>query len=427
MRILFSILTVFFAVSTAIAQNSIAEIDADRVKMIVDAFNQRPETLIEPLTNDGVRLKNGVGRADVNKKAKFSYYVQTENPSDSMSKITLIPMATSRFTPTYYQTDEWWDAHKDQKPMPRQPMEEVAAWLTEMKLTSNPDVLTIDPKTKLVHRQPLQEFLLNHHLNKYVRNGKITVYRGAERAGEADHWNSGQRPASVRYWTPTANYAWRYARKNLGFVSELLDGKAPLLTFDVPVEDFKAMVMRRWPRLTLGTELTKKAHESFDREGVFKDHLAGGKDFLGEGTYGVEFEIRSNRAGADDMLRYYRGTIGIEELASDRIRVIREATERTIRQRPEEKQALDQQAEQRIKTIQDEARVLLLLKNKGDVEEIHSAVRRIQYGEMTQIDGFSLSQLAEDRIRQGGFGQAFDVEKMIQTKVRNIKMCRSIH
>lgn len=408
----------------ALAQS---DLDQQRIRLIVNAFNEKSEQLIEPLSLADVKVRNGVGRADVNKKAKFSYFVQTENSQDPQSKIILIPMATSRFTPTYYQTDEWWDAHKNENPMPRQPMDEVSGWLKEMKLTSNPDVLIIDPENEKTIRRPLQEFLLEHYIKKHSKNGKITVYRGAERAGEADQWNSGQRPKSVRYWTPTANYAWRYARKNLNFVEELVAGKAPLLKFEIPENDFKEMVLRRWPRLTLGTELTKKAHDSFDSSGVFKDHLASGADFLGEGTFGVEFEIRSNKSGADDMLKYYKGTIGIAELAADRIRVIQQATARSIQQRPQEKVQLSKLADQRIENIKAEAQLLLLIQNKGSLKEIQEAASLVSRPEMTNIDGFSLSAYVRKAIATGGFDQKYDVQTILRKHLQVSVKCGALH
>lgn len=435
MKLILSLLTLTISLS-AIAEDGI-EIDKQRAAMIVQAFNDQPQKLIAPLTMDSVKIKNGVGRADVNVKAKFSYYIQTENTLDRNSRIVLIPMATSRFTPTYYQTDEWWDAHKDEKPMPRQPMQDVADWLQEMKLTSNPDLLIIDPiadrstglLTGKVTRKPLQEFLLEHYIAKHAKNGVIQLYRGAERQGELEQWQSGKRPASVRYWTPTANYAWRYARKNLNFVDELVAGRAPLFKFEVPVSDFKAMVLRRWPRLTLGTELTKKAHDSFDSSGIFKDHLAGGADFLGEGTYGVEFEVRSNRAGADDMLKYFKGPITIEELAQDRIKVIRESTIRLQKQRPQEFASLEAKADERVRQIQYEAQLLLLINSAAEAPEIMSIASQIKKPEMMAIDEFSLKLFLQKHLKNRIATAADKTEKSLpsqELKIGSQKVCRSV-
>lgn len=406
----FALLITYFLSLASFAQTaSIEELDKDRVALIVRAFNERPDQLIAPLTAESVKLKSGTGRVDVNKKAKFSYYIQVEFPDDPKSKIFLVPMATSRFTPTYYQTDEWWDAHKHEKPMPRQPMNEVAAFLDEMKLSSNPDVLIIDPSLPTTIRAPLQQYLLAFYLHKYAVDGVLTLYRGAERENETEMWEKGQRPAGVRYWTPTANYAWRYARKNLSFVEDLVNGKAPLLKFEVPVEDFKSMVDRKWPRLTLGTELTKNAHNSFDSQGRFLDHLARGADFLGEGQFGVEFEVRSNKAGADDMQKYYKGTISISELAADRIKVIQEATKRLQAQHPEEVEKLRKQADERIKTIKTEEQLLLLVQKGGPKDQINKLKSELsRSSEITNIDGFSM-------------------DHWLSTRTPSKRMCRAVH
>ncbi|MGZ5279820.1 MAG: hypothetical protein ACXWC9_07760 [Pseudobdellovibrionaceae bacterium] len=385
---------------TSFAQSS-TSLDSTRAEWIVRAFNQVPEQLNELLTLESVKINGGVGRVMVNKKAKFAYYIQTENPVDPNSRILLIPMATSRFTPTYYQTDQWWDAHKDMKPMPRQPMDEVQAWLEEMKLTSNPDVLIVKPDTNQIERIPLQKYLLEIYVTKYARNGKITVYRGAEKDNEPDLWEKNQRPPGVRYWTPTANYAWRYARKNLKFIELLVDGKAPLLKFEIPVADFRSMTDRRWPRLTLGTELTKNAHNSFDSMGKFMDHLTSPQaDYLGEGQYGVEFEIRSNKAGANDMSRYYQGMIGIQELAEDRAKVIQQTLARLKIQRPAEAAQLEQGTNVRLKTIQSEAEILLAIQKDEPSQKIADLIAGFSGGELTKIDGFNFKAWASQKINQ---------------------------
>jgi len=365
--------------------------DARRL-LILEAFNQRKEFLVEPLTLEDIQIKNGVGRVDVNKKAKFSYYIQTEEPSNPQSKITLIPMATSRFTPTYYQTDAWWDAHKDMKPMPRQPMEEVAAWLKEMKLSTNPDVLILNPGSAVkVQRQPLQDFLLQHYLRHYAKDGKIVIYRGAERANESQEWQAGRKPKGVRYWTPSALYAWRYARKNKNFIQDLLAGNSPLLKFEIPVADFIAMTKGRWPKLTLGTELPKSTHVGFASSGEMRDHLAGHSPFLGEGRMGVDFEIRSNSAGASAMTKYFAGPASIEDIASDRIRIIETATARLIKQTPEKTEQLNKSAEERIRTIEIEKNILLLLQSAPRSEEIPKLASQISRPEITNIDYFNLN------------------------------------
>jgi len=400
-RLQFAFVLIFALVFGTSFAHANTALDPVRAEWIMKAFNQVPEQLHELLTLDSVKINGGIGRVMVNKKAKFAYYIQIENPMDPNSPILLIPMATSRFTPTYYQTDEWWDAHKDIKPMPRQPMDEVQAWLEEMKLTSNPDVLIVRPDSNQVERIPLQKYLLDIYVTKYAKSGKITVYRGAEKENEPDLWEKNQRPPGVRYWTPTANYAWRYARKNLKFIELLVEGKAPLLKFEVPVADFRSMTERRWPRLTLGTELTKNAHNSFDSMGKFMDHLASPQaDYMGEGQYGVEFEIRSNKAGADDMSRYYQGMIGIQELADDRSKVILQTLKRLKTQRPTEAAQLEQATNVRIKTIQVEAEILLAIQKNEPSQKIADLIAGFSGGELTRIDGFNFKNWASQKLNQ---------------------------
>lgn len=165
------------------------EIKSYRIRMILKAFNSQPEKIIRPLTAADVQLGKYDGRVNVNEKSKFSYFVHIDNVADRNSKITLIPMATSRYTPTYYQTDEWWYAHKNEiaqakqegTAAPKQDMNEVAIWLDEMKLSTNPDVIIIDGKNQLSQRVSLQTFLLDHYKKFYVRDGYITLFRGAEK------------------------------------------------------------------------------------------------------------------------------------------------------------------------------------------------------------------------------------------------------
>ncbi|MBO9667441.1 MAG: hypothetical protein J7501_11600, partial [Bdellovibrio sp.] len=268
-----------------------ADLDAKRTEMIVKAFNSKSEEFVAPITADDVKIKNGVGRADLNKEVKYSYYINTEHPGDPKSPIVMIPMATSRYAPTYYQTDDWWDAHKAEldaakrngTQAPRQDSKEVAAWLKKNKLSTNPLVFKIG-EDKKVETQRLQDFLYDYYVNNYAKDGKITLYRGGEKPTETGDWLQGTRPRGVRYWTPTANYAWRYARKNQGFIKDLFDGKPSIYVFEMTVQEFWALTHEgRYPDLTLGTELTKQAHRNFDATGVFTDDIGGGKDYMGIG------------------------------------------------------------------------------------------------------------------------------------------------
>lgn len=317
--------------------------DETRRDLIVKAFNENAQEFVDTITAADVRIKDGTGRVDVNKKVKYSYYIHTENPADPKSPITLIPMATSRYAPTYYQTDEWWDAHKAEidaakakgvRP-PQQDSAEVAAWLKEMKLSTNPIILKIGADQKITS-QKLQQFLSEYYMKNFVQDGKVVLYRGGERETETGDWLRGVRPRGSRYWTPTANYAWRYARKNPTFLKDLIEGKPAVYVFEVPLAEFKRLTQEgRYPDLTLGTELTKQAHNNFDSRGTFTDNIGGGLDYMGIGKVGVEFEVRSNSAGANTMAQYFKRVVTIEELVADRVKIIRETSERVQKMRPQ--------------------------------------------------------------------------------------------
>jgi hypothetical protein len=379
--------------SSALAQSAVQ--DEARAQKIVEAFNSRPADITAPLTRPQVMIYNGQGRVDVNPKVKFSYFIQTPLADDPANKTLLIPMATSRYTPTYYQTDEWWDAHKEEiekarregLPMPRQDMDEVATWLKEGKLSTNPNVIEVSLNGEPARFIPLQEFLKNHIIENYASDGYVTLYRGGEKPGEVDFWLRGEKPKGARYWTPTANYAWRYARKNKAFLDELLQGRAPLFVFRIPVKDFVAMVDRRWPRLTLGTELTKNAHNAFDSGRVFKDHLYQ-TEYPGEGRLGVEIEVRSNRAGAEDMVRYFNGPISIEELANDRVRVLKRAAERLKQTYPSRAREFEDGTARRVARTLAEARVLIALREKMPIEAVSELSRQLNSStaEIANID-----------------------------------------
>lgn len=316
--------------------------DEIRRDLIVKAFQANAQEFVDEVTAEDIRIKDGSGRADVNKKVKYSYYIHTENPADPKSPIVLIPMATSRYAPTYYQTDEWWDAHKAEidaakakgvRP-PQQDSAEVAAWLKEMKLSTNPIVLKIDANQRISSVR-LQEYLSDYYIQNFAQDGKVTLYRGGERETETGDWLRGVRPKGSRYWTPTANYGWRYARKNATFLKDLINGKPAIYVFEVPLAEFKRLTREgRYPDLTLGTELTKQAHNNFDMRGTFTDNIGGGLDYMGIGKVGVEFEVRSNSAGANSMAQYFKRVITIQELVTDRVKIIRETSARVQKMRP---------------------------------------------------------------------------------------------
>lgn len=437
---------VLFVVAAIISTTSWSQVSDRRAALtdlIVRAFNEKPDSLVTPLTSQNVHLGQQDGRVDVNEKAKFSYYVSFENSADSKSRLILIPMATSRFTPTYYQTDEWWDAHKAEieqakregRPMPRQDSAEVEKWLKEMKLSTNPDVLIIDPSTGQTQRTPLQTFLLQHYLKYYDQDGYITLYRGAEKPGEIDSWNRREMPRGVRYWTPTANYAWRYARKNIAFLDELLADRTPLFKFRVPTRDFVQMMQARWPRLTLGTELTKNAHQSFDRVGQFQDHLYQGQPFLGEGHYGVEFEVRSSRAGALNMTSYYAGPATVTDLVFDRKQILELTRDRLIRKNPELRDSLTASFGQRIERVQAEGKILLALKEGYSQAVVSALIQQLPRvtSEIGRIDGVQFESWAQSKSSGRPGLKTESLEEQMRLLERRFndanpyaKMCRSV-
>lgn len=397
-----------------------------RTSLIIDAFNSHPDSIIKPLDASSVELGTQDGRVNVNQETKFSYYVHIENSTDAKSRMVLIPMATSRFTATYYQTDDWWNKNKakidkakaEGRPAPRQEMSEVAEWLTQMKLTTNPDVIVIDPLKNLTERSSLQKFLLDHYLRYYAKDGYITLFRGAEKVGEISDWARGQTPRGVRYWTPTANYAWRYARKNFAFLDDLLADKTPLFKFKVPVSEFKDMVERRWQHLVLGTELTKNAHQSFNSSRQFQDHLANQDPYMGEGRYGVEFELRSNRTGAERMTGFYQGPVTIQDLVSDRIAVLERTKNRLSEKNPETRVQIEERFSNRIRQVEFEGQVLTALKENYSNEAISQILAKKPAGrsEIGYIDSLDFGTWAQKKMnsRPAGALKTFDVEAQIK-------------
>ncbi len=396
---------IFLLTLLASLQLFAANLIQQRKEMILKAFNAKPESMIEPLEINDIELGAYEGRVVVNKKAKFTYYVHVSEAHNANSEIVLIPMSTSRYTPTYYQTDDWWDAHKAEmdaakrkgRPMPKQDMNEVAEWLKEMKLSTNPDVIIIS-KNKTVSRKPLQEHLFDIYINKFTVNGKVTLFRGAERDNELQNWKNQQTPKGARYWTPTANYAWRYARKNTDFLDLMIKGETPLFKFEIPVAEFKQMVLRSWPRLTLGTELTKNAHTIFDRSLFFGDHLYGSFPFLGVGAIGLEFELRSNKAGADEMVKYFSGPVTMSDLAKDRIQVLESTLARLKDQRPADFEKLSRQISGRIETVKLEKEIIDSIMTGDPKERTSALIEKISATytfEIANIDGLSFTSWAQ--------------------------------
>ncbi len=386
------------AVSTmlsALEQRAIWELGADeeRRKLITKAIPGVDETKIF--------IKNGQGKIDADPKRKLSYYIFTENPNAPESRTLLIPMATSRFDANNYQTDEWWDAHNKEMAearangtrAPRQDREEVKAYLRANGLSTNPDVITLDAGSGEIKKEKLREFLLKEYLARYSDGKFVTLYRGAEKPNELDAWKRGEFPHGVRYWTPDANYGWRYGRKNQDFLDLLVKGEAPVFKFKVPQNEFVDLV--RGGHLIVGTELTKRVHDSFVSELRFRDQLAGG-DYLGDGKYGLEFEIRADGRARPQFPRYFAGAVGIDEFADARIKQIRIGTKRLLLAHPDEAAALLKTEETRVAKVEAERTVLNLVREGGAPDALSAAIAKLGTGqaEIANIDGVNLASFA---------------------------------
>ncbi len=315
-----------------------------------------------PGVNSGsVVIRGGQGKIDADPQFKLSYFVFTPDPEAAETVTTLIPMATSRFDATNYNTDAWWDVNKaaleaarrDGTPAPKQDPREVAEYLRSHGLSTNPEVVKIAPESGRITREPLQEFLLGEYLREFEGRA-IPLYRGAERSGEPAQWRAGQAARGARYWTPDANYAWRYARKDPQFLEKLADGESNILKFEIPRDAFVRLV--RGGDLIIGTEMTKRTHDGFAREGRFIDHLSGGADYLGFGRTGLEFEIRGRAGGRTALAQYFRGQITPSELAEARKRQIELAYARLLRQQPARRLALESEREARLARAEAEGR-----------------------------------------------------------------------
>lgn len=383
------------------------ELDEKRAQLILEAFNSDPGELLEPLTRERIRIFSGQGRVDINTKAKYSYFIHTADAADPSSPILLLPLATSRFAPNYYQTDEWWDAHRGeieearrsgQRP-PKQDMAEVKVWLERNKLSVNPPVLEIDPSTRQTKRTRLRDYVLRILRATYSRDGKVTLYRGAEKEGEAEMLERGEIPRGMRYWTPTADYAWRYARKNPKFLDELVSGRAPLLVFKASMEELEKLTDGRRPRIVPGFELTKNAHSRFEYDHVFQDHLYQ-MIFPGTGELGVEIELRGTRQGSREMVSKFQHPITIEELALDRIRVLTRARKRIRLQYPERANETELLVEKRIRRLIAEADILIALKNDLPREFVSGLLSELPYGtaEIGYVDSTDFTTFVRSKI-----------------------------
>ncbi|MBC7458407.1 MAG: hypothetical protein H7235_09025, partial [Bdellovibrionaceae bacterium] len=172
--------------------------------------------------------------------------------------------------------------------------------------------------------------------------------------------------------------------------------------FKVPLAEFEAMVVRTWPHLTLGTELTKSAHRSFDSGKQFTDDLTNGQAYLGEGHYAVEFELRSNRAGAQEMVKYFKGAVTIHDLAQDRMNVLNLTAKRLIEKTPENKSQIETSFNIRVKRVQFEEKIISGIINKISSVELKKMLNEMPSGsaEITNIAGVNFASWAHGKINQ---------------------------
>jgi hypothetical protein len=144
--------------------------------------------------------------------------------------------------------------------------------------------------------------------------------------------------------------------------------------------------------LILGTELTKHAHDSFTATQIFTDQLTG-YDYLGEGKYGLEFELRGDHVARRAFPSYFKGSATIDELADGRIHDIQATTSRLALQRPEKAEGLLKTQASRIERTNAERLTLNLIHDHADPKIISEAVSKLPQAssEIANIDGFDLT------------------------------------
>ncbi len=330
------------------------------------------------LEEGDIKIYNGMGKIDASDKHKLSYYVYNANPNSPTSETVLIPMATSRFDRYNYHTDQWWskygEAYQRGETVPMEDPSDIAKYLRENGLSTNPDVITFDNIRGPPQKTKLKDFLLQEYIKNYSKDGYVYLYRGVAKSTEVADWKSGKVPRGVRYWTPDINYAWRYGRKRDDLVSGLIKGESPMVQFKIPESEFVNMVRNN--EIVLGAELPKSAHKAFASDRVFKDNLMG-MPYLGSETFGVELEVRARRKARKKMIRYFDGTISIEDLVKDRINKLEATYRRLIVNDPHRRSDLLAQMKQRIETTKIEAQILIASQDGKAPEEISELSRKI--------------------------------------------------
>jgi len=253
---------------------------------------------------------NGQGRLDLK---NGSYYIFSPN-----AKITyIIPLATSR---------------SDQK--------------------AHPPIVYIF-KNDLIKpiEEPLAEFLLKEIFRKHAREGMLDLYRGAERDDERQDWERGFAARGARYWTPSIDYAWRYARRQKTFLADTANNQSPILHFRISLQDLERQV--RSGKLILGAELPAHVHKLLESGRGFIDHLTGNRLYLGFPEWGMEIEIHSGRERSL-FVNGYKRPVTWTEMVKSRENQIQLGYERAVHQWPDRQKALESERDARLKQIAEE-------------------------------------------------------------------------
>ncbi len=366
------------------------------------------ETTYGNVDPKGYVIKNGTGRAQINADVNFSYYMQSQGDPSAEgfpinAPMVMIPMSSSRLSPGWVSSPEWWNANLEKinaakaagEPMPYEDREEVKDWLDKNKLSTNPDVFFITDGT--VDHKSLQEFLLDFmRKNADQDEENYFLYRGAVRAEERGEWLSKNRPRGARYWTPSADYAWRYGRKQSDFLHALIKDEAPVLKFKIPKKEYEWLVKKTY--LVVGTELTKHVHDTFDQEGIFMDQLMGGP-YVGSGEFAPEIEIRASRKSATQFIDYFAGSVTIGEMVTARVKVIKLAIERVKKQYTAEiANPLINHLNERIVRAEAEGKLLQAIHDKRPVSEVEQLYQALPNGEIEIVnnDADSLDGLVQE-------------------------------
>jgi hypothetical protein len=326
------------------------------------------------LDQGAIIVRNGQGRVVIDPANYFSYFVFTANPTESNPTTVLIPMATSRFSGEL-------------------PLDGSKQSITRQVLSNNPPVFFLGqmpPKST-----PLQTFLLEALQSRDPTDAYHSFYRGAEKPDELTHWKKGKTPKGVRYLTPDATYAWRYARKNPRFLDLLVDGEAPLFGFRIPKAEFAEAVRRG--EVVLGTEMTARAHGVLESRGRFEDHLLPDAPYLGSPEWGVEIEVHTLHSAAQKLPKTYVGPITIDQLVASRTKQLQAGYSRLLQQTPQLAHTLETELHSKLDSLRAEAELMHAVA-EGRFEKAEDLLKSgIRHRQITQIDGVDLSAWINDR------------------------------